>query len=55
MILNMLCRIASFVLVYDCKLRIEICSLLQSVLYILFLESCLLKNLRIRQEINLCS
>lgn len=43
MILNMLCRITSFVLVYDCKLRIEICSLLQSVLYILFPESCLLK------------
>ena len=55
MILNMLCRIASFILVYDGKLRIEICSLLQSVLYILFLESCLLKNLRVRQEINPCS
>ena len=46
----MLCLIASFVLVYDCKLRIEIRSLLKSVLYVLFLESSLLKNLRVRYE-----
>ena len=52
MICDILNLSASFILKMDRQLRIQISSFMESALYFCCRESCLLKNLRIRQEIN---
>ena len=52
MILDILRSVPSSILKMDGKLRIQIGSLMKTALYICCSESCFLKNLRIRKEID---
>ena len=55
MINDMLRLLTAQILIYNCQIRIQICSLMQTAFYFILFESCLFKNFRIREKINLCS
>lgn len=51
----MFCLLATLILIDDRKLRVQIRGLMQTAFYLILFKTGLLKDFRIRQEIDLCS
>ena len=52
---DVFCLLATLILIDDRKLRVQIRGLMQTAFYLILFKTGLLKDFRIRQEIDLCS